>query len=143
MAHSKLTDKQKKQMLAHYAETQNYSETARITGVSEATVRRVVKNMPDVTKIVEQKKEQNAVDVIGFMAGKKAAVCNIISSYLDAMLDPAKLKRASVVQIATALGIIIDKFTAQESKPVNTELMEALLTAVKGVENGGGNGDTI
>ena len=137
MAHSKLTDKQKKQILAHYAETQNYRETARITGVAETTVRRVIKNMPNVAEKVAQKKEQNTADVLGFMAGKKDVVCRIINSYLEAMLAPDKIAKANPVQLATALGIIIDKFTAQESKPVNTELMEALLAAVKG---GGDNG---
>ena len=55
------------------------------------------------------------------------------------MLDPEKIKKANVVQLATALGILIDKFTTQDEKPADTSLMEALLNAVKG----GGNGDTV
>lgn len=139
MAHSKLTDKQKKQMLAYYAECQNYSEVARLTGVAETTVRRVIKNMPNVAKKVEQKKEQNTKDVLGFMQTQKDTVCKLVKSYLNAMLDPEKIAKANVVQLATALGILIDKFTAQDEKPADTSLMEALLSAVKG----GSNGDTV
>lgn len=139
MGHSKLTDKERKQILAHYAETQNYAETARLAGVSRTTVQRVVKNMPNVGEIVQQKKEQNTKDVLGFMQTQKDTVCKLVKSYLDAMLDPEKIAKANVVQLATALGILIDKFTAQDEKPADTSLMEALLNAVKG----GGNGDTV
>ena len=121
MGHSKLTDKEKKQILAHYVETQNYSETARLTGVSRATV------------------QQNTKDVLGYMQTQKETVCKLITTYLSAMLDPEKIKKANVVQLATALGILIDKFTTQDEKPADTSLMEALLNAVKG----GGNGDTV
>ena len=126
MGHSKLTDKEKKQILAHYVETQNYSETARLTGVSRATVQ-------------HQKNEQNTKDVLGYMQTQKETVCKLITTYLAAMLDPEKIKKANVVQLATALGILIDKFTTQDEKPADTSLMEALLNAVKG----GGNGDTV
>lgn len=139
MAHSKLTDKQKKQMLAYYAECQNYSEVARRTGVAETTVRRVIKNMPNMAEKVERKKEENTKDVLTFMQTQKDKVCKIVETYLDAMLDPAKIAKSNPVQLATALGIIIDKFTAQDEKPADTSLMEALLTAVKG----GGNDDTV
>jgi len=136
---SKLTDKQKKQILAHYAETQNYREVARLTGVAETTVRRVVKNMPNAAQVVAEKKEQNTKDVLGYMQTQKDTVCNLIKTYLTAMLDPEKIKKANVVQLATALGILIDKFTTQDEKPADTSLMEALLAAVKG----GDNGDTV
>ncbi len=139
MGHSKLTDKEKKQILAHYVETQNYSETARLTGVSRATVQRVVKNMPNVSEKVHQKNEQNTKDVLGYMQTQKETVCKLITTYLAAMLDPEKIKKANVVQLATALGILIDKCTTQDEKPADTSLMEALLNAVKG----GGNGDTV
>ena len=139
MGHSKLTDKERKQILAHYADTQNYAETARLTGVSRTTVQRVVKNMPNVGEIVQQKKEQNTKDVLGFMQTQKETVCDLIKTYLKAMLDPEKIAKANVVQLATALGILIDKFTAQDEKPADTSLMEALLDVIKG----GGNGDTV
>ncbi len=139
MGHIKLTDKKKKQIIAHYVETQNYSETARLMEVSRTTVQRVVKNTPNVGEKVQQKNEQNTKDILGYMQTQKETVCTLITTYLAAMLNKEKIERASVVQLATALGILIDKFTTQDEKPADTSLMEALLNAVKG----GGSGGTV
>ena len=44
MSRTKLTDKQKKKIIADYMENQNYSETGRLNNVSNKTVERLVKN---------------------------------------------------------------------------------------------------
>ena len=46
------------------------------------------------------------------MDSKKDAVCELIDLYLDELASPAKTEKATLAQIATALGIVIDKFTA-------------------------------
>ena len=55
MPRVKLTDKQKKKIIADYAINQNYSETARMNNVTDTTVRKIVKENPDSLKKIEEK----------------------------------------------------------------------------------------
>ena len=47
------------------------------------------------------------------MEKKRDKVCEIIDTYLEQLLDPEKLERSTIQQVATTLGILIDKFTMQ------------------------------
>lgn len=57
---TKLTDKQKKKIIADFVETNNYCETARRNNISETTARRICKddNNKEVKEKVEQKKKK-------------------------------------------------------------------------------------
>ena len=59
MSRVKLTDKQKKKIIADYVDNNNYSETARINNISETSVRRIVKGNEGITEKVEQKKDDS------------------------------------------------------------------------------------
>lgn len=106
----KLNDLDKKEIIANYLETQNYSETARNYNISEATVRKIVKSS-DITKNLEQKKRENTKNVLAAMAEKSEEKIQI----LDLLLKGIKQKAASVdaftnvKDLATAYGILIDK----------------------------------
>lgn len=52
-----LTDREKKKIIADYAECGNYSQVARKHKVSFDTVKRVVISDPETVKKAEQKKE--------------------------------------------------------------------------------------
>lgn len=132
----RLTDKQKKKIVADYAECENYSEVARKHNVSFTTVKRVVNNDPELVRKVEQKKEQNAEDILSFMESKKQNVNNIISRYLDALLDETKIERSSPQALATALGIIIDKFTMTSQKQSDVTLFATIAQAAGGFKHG-------
>ena len=61
MARTKLTDKQKKKIIADYMENGNYRETARINSVAVDTVRRIIlknKNNQDFIKKSTEKKRR-------------------------------------------------------------------------------------
>ena len=61
MTRVKLTDKQKKKIIADYVENDNYSETARKNKVAVDTVRRIIlnsKNNEDFVKKVNKKKKK-------------------------------------------------------------------------------------
>ena len=60
MGRTKLTDKQKKKIIADYIENQNFSETARINGVNKSTVKRLIDSGydKDVQQKATQKKEE-------------------------------------------------------------------------------------
>ena len=68
----KLTDRQKKKIIADYVENGNYSETARLNNTTDVTVRRVVEEDKDnVLKKVEQKKEENTEDMLEYLQNKR------------------------------------------------------------------------
>lgn len=127
-----LTDRQKKKIIADYAECGVYAQVARKHKVSLDTVKRTVLNDPETAEKTRQKKEQNTADILAFMDGKKQDVCDIIALYLQHLRDPEKLRRASVQSIATSLGIIIDKFTQGAEKKPETALFESIVKAAGG-----------
>lgn len=110
-----MTDRQKKKIIADYVETENYSATARKNKVNASTVKRIVDRQPDVQKKAERKKEQNTADILAHMETKKDMVNQIIDRYLKALLDEDRLEKATPVQLTTALGTLIDKFTVSAS----------------------------
>lgn len=131
MPREKLTDQQRKQIIADYVQTGNYCAVARAHGINDTTVRRIVLADPETAEKAEQKKAQNTADILAFMQTRKDKVCKAIDLFLDAMQEPEKIGKANVVQLATALGILVDKFTDKEEKPADTSLMEALLSVMQ------------
>ena len=57
------------------------------------------------------KKEQNTADMLAYMESRKEKAQKAVDAYLDALTDPAKIKAAKLSEIATAMGIVVDKFT--------------------------------
>ena len=110
---AKLTDKQKKQIIAYYIECQNYSETGRKFNVSEGTIRHIIKqeNNTDITKKYEQKGQENTEEVLEAMKKRSQTKIELVDKILKAM--DGKLenidKFTNIRDLATAYGIIIDK----------------------------------
>lgn len=125
---ARLTDKQKKQIIADYVECGSYNAVAKKYGIADTTVKRVVLADSGMQRKAEQKKEQNAADVLAHMEKKRDKVCEIIDTYLECLLDPEKLDRSTVLQMATTLGILIDKFTMQGIEKVSDKPEDDLLT---------------
>lgn len=112
---AKLTDKQKKKLIADYLECENYSEVARKYDVSRTTAKKIICADREITEKLAEKQEENTKDVLKYMEEKKDKVCELIGAYIEAMLTPEKIEEASVNQLSTALGTIIDKFTKVSS----------------------------
>jgi uncharacterized membrane protein YheB (UPF0754 family) len=108
----RLTDKQKKKILADYAEMNSYTAVGKKNGVSRESVRRLVQNSADFCEIAQKKKEKNTADILAHMETKKDTVNHIIDTYLEKLLDPVIIERSTASQLTTALGTLIDKFTA-------------------------------
>ena len=111
MAKAKLDDKQRKMLLADRIDGASLRELAEKYDVSTTTVRRVIASDENVSQIVTQKKEQNTQEVLEYMETKKQIVCNIIDLYLNELSDAERIKQSATRELATTLGIIIDKFT--------------------------------
>lgn len=107
----RLTDRQKKKIIADYMELESYNAVAKRNGVCHHTVKKIVMQMPEVSKKLQEKKEENMLDMLAFMEARKDKAQGVIDVLLDEIVDPKKLSRAGVAQVATALGIVVDKFT--------------------------------
>nr|DAF40214.1 MAG TPA: Protein of unknown function (DUF1804) [Caudoviricetes sp.] len=147
----RLTDKQKKKIIADYVQCQNYRAVAKQNGVSPNTVRKIVASSPDTEQKCTIKKEQNTQDMLSYMESKKERVQEIIDVYLGVLTDPEKLEGATLQQITTALGTLIDKWTAIDDRrkgdsvdgdtPAD-ELSKALFEISDGGENATGSETT-
>lgn len=107
----KLTDKQKKLIIADYIECGNYCEVARKYGITDTTVRHLVKTDKDTLKKIEQKKEENIEDVLEYMDSLKKQKKTVIRKLLQAIEDKVDKIDAftNIKDVASAYGIIIDK----------------------------------
>lgn len=109
---ARLTDRQRQKIIADYVQLGSYNATAKANGVADSTVKRVVLSDPEMQRKAEQKKEQNAADILAYMESKRDIVCEILGKGLAVLNDEEKLKTATLSQITTALGTLIDKWTA-------------------------------
>ena len=106
----RLTDKQKKKIVADYVMLQNYVQTAKLNGVAESTVRKIVKDNPKCADLCALKKEQNTQDMLSYLGSKCGEAQNLLGLYLQAMADRNKIAEATLPQLSTAFGTIVDKF---------------------------------
>lgn len=120
---ARLTDKQKKKIIADYVELGSYNAVARKHKVSVDTVKRTVTRDEETAQKTKQKKEQNTADILSHMESKKDTVIKVVDKYLDALLDDERIKRANPAQLTTALGTVIDKFTLAEGKQTDGDVM--------------------
>ncbi|MGI6014345.1 MAG: helix-turn-helix domain-containing protein [Oscillospiraceae bacterium] len=128
---ARLTDKQKKKIIADYAVLGSYNAVAKLHGISKDTVKRTVQNCGDFAKKAQQKKEQNTADILAYMESKRSIVCEILGKGLEALNSPEKLKEATPAQITTAMGTLIDKWTAIGGGPKDTAEEDGLSRSLK------------
>ena len=108
----KLTDRQKKKIIADYVDNGNYSETARMNNTTDVTVRRVVEEDKDnVLKKVEQKKRENTQDMLQYLDSKKENKKRVIDLCFKALEDKLASPDmfTSIRDIAMVYGILVDK----------------------------------
>lgn len=141
-----LTDKQKKAMIADKASGMSFRKVAEKYGVSVYAVQLAVKNDPLFTQKITEKKEANTLDMLEFLNLQKGQAQETVKNILEAINDPDKLARTNPRDLATALGIIIDKFlnnTPQRAAAVQDDgFLKALKSsAAKDWEDHGKQGD--
>ena len=138
---ARLTDKQKKKIVADYLESGSYRATAKKNGVSDNTVKRIVIDCGDFEQKVAQRKEENTADILAYMESQKGIVCEILEKGLAALNSPEKLAEASPSQITTALGTLIDKWAMISGGPSDTakedELSKSLREMAEELESDG------
>lgn len=126
MPRVKLTDKQKKKIIADYVENQNYSETARMNNVSDVTVRSIVSKDEETLKKLEQKKVENTETMLEMITKTNSKRLNVIAKIVSAIDDKVEKIDAftNVKDLASAYGILIDKelkFSEMQSLKINQD----------------------
>lgn len=121
----KLTDKQKKKIIADYTINNNLSETARINNVSDTTVKRVINaSSKEVLKKVEQKGKENTQDILQYIDesfSKQKKVIDLSLKVLDEKLSKPDMF-TNVRDVVTVYGILYDK--ALKSKELKLRQLE-------------------
>lgn len=107
---ARLTDKQKKKIIADYVECGSYNATAKKNRVSVNTVKKIVSENADIAQKCKQKREQNTADMLDYMESRKEQAKDVLDAYIEALKKPEKIEAAKLSEIATAMGIVIDKF---------------------------------
>lgn len=130
---ARLTDKQKKKIIADYIQLESYNAAAKINGVSPNTVKNLVTGNADIAQKCELKKEQNTADILDYMERQSNDVCKVLGLYLGELKNPEKIKSAGLREIATTMAILIDKYTADYGKAADTQSTEydALTASLK------------
>lgn len=137
---ARITDKQKKKIIADYIELGSYNATAKANGVSVDSVKRVVLSCEDFEQKAKQKKDENTNDILAYMESKRNVVCEILGKGLDVLNNEAKLMEATPAQITTAIGTLIDKWTStferQEKQQTAVEDLTPLAEKLRVLEDG-------
>jgi hypothetical protein len=117
-----------------------------MNGVDESTVRRIVKdeNNEDITKLAEQKKQENTNDILKYMDEIYDKQKRIIDLSLTAIEE--KLQKpdmfTNVKDIATVYGVIFDKaLKYKEMKIKNSELKDGVKARIEIVDDLGGDNE--
>lgn len=107
----RLTDKEKKEIIACYIECQNLRETARKFNVSPDTVKRLAKENKDIEQNLTQKKEENTKNVLNELDKTKDKRIKLLNKMIDKMEEKVENidMFTNVKDLATAYGIIVDK----------------------------------
>lgn len=134
---ARLTDKQKKKIIADYVQLGSYNAVAKKHRIADSTVKRIVLSDTEMQKKVEQKKEENSADILAYMESKKDVVCEIIGIGLEVLRNPEKLATANPTQITTALGTLIDKWATMNgtNSREQADSHNALIDAIRNRNN--------
>lgn len=108
---ARLTDKQKKKIIADYVQLGSYNAVSKINGVSATTVKNIVLKNADIVEKCEQKKEQNTADILDYMDRQREDVCKVLGICLGELKKPERYVKTPPPQIATTMAILIDKYT--------------------------------
>lgn len=108
---AKIDDKKKKEIIAHYTETQSYRETAKKFDIAPNTVKNLVNKNKEVAQICTLKKEENTKNVLNELDKTKDKRINLLNKMIDKMEEKVENidMFTNVKDLATAYGIIVDK----------------------------------
>ena len=128
MAYKRRTDKERKRIIADYVDCGSYSQVAKKHKMSVNGVKKIVLSDEDSATKCKLKKEQNSRDMEAYLQSKLENAYTFIDMAMEGMTDKEKIANAPLNQIATAMGIMIDKFT--KSNPDVSSLNVTILNDI-------------
>lgn len=147
---TKLTDLQKKKIIADYIDNQNLSETARMNNVKAMTVKRLVESDydKDLLQKVKQKKEENTLTTLEYMDKQhetKKRIMDKLLKGIETKADDIDIF-TNIKDLATAYGIILDKELKvlelkykKDNDEESLQKVKDILVSIKEVANYDGN----
>ena len=118
----------RREILNDYAKCGNYSEVARKHSICRQTVKRMIE------KGQGRNDDDISYDVMEHLKDNSRTVCELIDKYLAVISDPARIENAPLNQVASTLGVLIDKFSKGTSKEKGSTDLERVLEAVRDIE---------
>lgn len=106
----KLTDKEKHCLIADRVSGMTYRQLAAKYNIASSSVVRLVQNNKAIEQAAAEKRTQNTLDMFAYLESRQKSAQDFIDLALEALKDPNKIGKASLQTLATAMGIIIDKF---------------------------------
>lgn len=125
---ARLTDKQKKKIIADYVQIGSYRTVGKMNGVADGTVKRIVNGCSEIEQKIAQKKEENTADILEYMEKQKSDVCEVLNLCLSELKKTEKYTDTRPQQIATTMAILIDKYTALDGNGINDKPNEDKLS---------------
>lgn len=76
--------------------------------------------------------EESKQSVIEYINGKKVDIFRLIDRYIEQLGNPEKIERASIRQLATAFGFLVDKcILVENANKGSNDKLEKLIEAIK------------
>lgn len=119
---SRIPDSKRIKIAAHYAESNNYSETGRAFGISGNTVKNIVDEYPVFSEVLEHKKEEQMKSILEHMDSKTPEVITFIDRYMREFMNEEKIDKLPLNQLSTVFGTVIDKFTMKDRLRLEQEV---------------------
>lgn len=114
---ARLTDRQKKKIIADYIQLGSYNAAAKVNGVSLNTVKKLAQGNAEIAELCQRKKEENTVDILDYMDRQRGDVCQVLGVCMEELKNPERYKKTPPQQIATTMAILIDKYAASGGGP--------------------------
>lgn len=118
---ARLTDRQKKKIIADYIQLGSYNAAAKVNGVAPNTVKKLVQENAEIAELCQRKKEENTADILDYMDGQRGDVCRVLGVCMAELKNPERYQKTPPQQIATTMAILIDKYAVSGGPKDETE----------------------
>ncbi len=127
----KIDDRTRAMIVIALSAGENTRDVAKAFGVSERSVRRIREREVDMTALAAEKRAAIAQTMDDYLEQERERAQGFISKALDYLSNEDKLAAATLSQIATAMGIVIDKWGKVQNAADGSESGVVILAPTK------------
>ena len=133
----KIDDRTRAMIVAALTAGECVADVARAFDISETSVRRIRDKEVDMAELVAEKRAVVAQTMDDYLEQERDRAQGFISKALDYLSSEEKLAAATLSQIATAMGIVIDKWGKVQAMSEGNDSGVVILAPVKEDEESG------